>query len=150
MPSLIVFIALVAAAAVTGAQFQAGAWYAQLAKPSWTPPSWLFAPVWTILYVAIAVAGWLVWKKVRRADAAIALWAAQLALNAAWSWLFFGLHRPDLALVDIVLMLVLIGAFIVTARRVSPVASYLFIPYFLWVSYATALNVAIWSTNPVR
>ncbi len=150
MLSLIVFIALVAATAVTGAQFQPGAWYAQLAKPSWTPPSWLFGPVWTLLYIGIAVAGWLVWRKSGRIDAAIGVWLAQLALNAAWSWLFFGLHRPDLALADIVVMLALIGTFVFVARGSSAVASYLFIPYFLWVSYATALNFAIWRANPLR
>jgi translocator protein len=150
MLSLLVFIALVAATALTGAQFQPGPWYAQLAKPSWTPPNWLFGPVWTLLYIGIAVAGWLVWRKTGRIDAALWIWIAQLALNAMWSWLFFGLHRPDLALANIVLMLVLIAWFIVVARGVSPVASYLFIPYLLWVSYATALNFAIWRANPLR
>jgi tryptophan-rich sensory protein len=150
MLSLIVFIALVAATAVTGAQFQPGEWYAQLTKPSWTPPSWLFGPVWTLLYIGIAVAGWLVWRKTGRIETALWIWIAQLVLNAAWSWLFFGLHRPDLALANIALMVVLIASFIVVARGVSPVASYLFIPYLLWVSYATALNFAIWRANPLR
>lgn len=148
MLSLVVFVALVVAAAVTGAQFQPGAWYAALVKPSWTPPNWLFGPVWTLLYIGIAVAGWLVWRKRGRVDAAIGVWLGQLVLNAAWSWLFFGMHRPDLALIDILAMLVLIVLFIVFARRVSPIASYLFVPYFLWVSYATALNFAIWRANP--
>ncbi|HSN68981.1 MAG TPA: TspO/MBR family protein [Thermoanaerobaculia bacterium] len=148
MISLLVFVALVAAAAVTGAQFQPGGWYASLAKPSWTPPNWLFGPVWTLLYIGIAVAGWLIWRKTGRIDRAIGVWIAQLVLNAVWSWLFFGMHRPDLALVDIVAMLILIALFIVLARRISPVASYLFVPYLVWVSYATALNFAIWRANP--
>jgi tryptophan-rich sensory protein len=148
MISLLVFAALVAGAAVSGAQFQPGDWYAVLAKPSWTPPSWLFGPVWTLLYIGIAVAGWLVWRKTGRVDAALTVWFAQMVLNAAWSWLFFGLHRPDLALVDIVAMIVLIVAFIVLARGSSAVASWLFVPYLLWVSYATALNAAIWRMNP--
>lgn len=149
MASLLLFIALVAATAFSGAQFQPGAWYGTLAKPSWTPPSWLFGPVWTLLYIGIAVAGWLVWRKTGRMETALWIWIAQLLLNAAWSWLFFGIHRPDLALVDILAMLVLIALFIVAARPISPIASYLFVPYVLWVSYAAALNFAIWRANPV-
>ena len=149
MLSLFVFVALVAATAFTGAQFQPGVWYAALAKPSWTPPNWLFGPVWTLLYIGIAVAGWLVWRKTGRIETTLWIWLAQLVLNAAWSWLFFGIHRPDLALVNILAMLVLIALFIVFARPVSPIASWLFVPYFLWVSYATALNFSIWRANPV-
>lgn len=144
----LLFLAAVAAAAFTGSRFQPDTWYELLRKPSWNPPNWLFAPVWTTLYVAIATAGWLVWKKVRSLSHPILLvWAAQLVLNAAWSWLFFGLHRPDLSLVDILLMLTLIAAFILTARKVSPAAAWLFVPYAAWVSFATALNVAIWQLN---
>jgi tryptophan-rich sensory protein len=145
--SLLVFLAIVAAAAFTGTQFMPGGWYAALEKPSWTPPNWLFSPVWTLLYIAIAVAGWLVWRKTRKIGAPLAIWFAQLVLNAAWSWLFFGVHRTGLALADIVLMLALIAAFIATARRESRLAAGLFIPYFLWVAYATSLNLAIWRMN---
>src|SRR5687768_7302876 len=100
--SLIVFIALVAAAAVTGAQFEPGEWYAQLTKPSWTPPNWLFGPVWTALYVAIAIAGWRAWVSTgARWTPALAAWVVQLVLNTLWSWLFFGLHKPGLALFDL-------------------------------------------------
>ena len=145
--SLLVFLAVVAAAAFTGTQFMPGGWYAALDKPSWTPPNWLFSPVWTLLYIAIAVAGWLVWRKTRRIDAALAIWIAQLVVNAAWSWLFFGIHQTGLALADIMLLLVLIAGFIALARRASRIASALFIPYFLWVAYATTLNFAIWRLN---
>jgi benzodiazapine receptor len=147
--ALAVFLVVVAAAAVTGAQFQPGDWYAALDKPSWTPPNAVFGPVWTLLYLGIAVAGWLVWQ--RRAETrspAFALWVAQLLLNTAWSWLFFGLHRPGLALVDIVVLLATIVAFVVTALPVSRLAAGLFVPYALWVGYASALNLAIWRTNP--
>ncbi|HEY0594020.1 MAG TPA: TspO/MBR family protein [Thermoanaerobaculia bacterium] len=148
MFSLVVFIAVVAAAAITGGQFMPGEWYAQLAKPSWTPPSWLFGPVWTVLYVAIAMAGWLVWRADKRVGVPLALWIAQIVLNAAWSWLFFGLHRPGTALIEIVILLALIVGFAVAAWPVNRTASILFVPYALWVGFATALNFAIWRLNP--
>jgi benzodiazapine receptor len=145
--ALAIFAVTVAAAAAFGAQFQQGAWYASLVKPSWNPPGAVFGPVWTVLYVSIAIAGWRVWCAVKRVDAVVVLWIVQLVLNAAWSWLFFGLHRPDLALADIVLLLIAIVAFIATARRRDAVASWLFIPYALWVAFATALNFTIWRFN---
>ena len=149
LPSLVVFVALVALAASTGAMFEPGAWYEQLSKPSWNPPNAIFGPVWTVLYIGIAVAGWLVWRASGRMVIALQFWIAQLVLNWMWSFLFFGLHRPDLALVDIVLLLATIFAFIVTARRQSRVASWLFVPYAAWVSFATALNFTIWRLNSV-
>ncbi len=142
-----VFIALVAATASAASIFEPGSWYEQLVKPSWTPPNRVFAPVWTALYVGIAVAGWLVWRRTGRMVAALQFWLAQLVLNWMWSFLFFGLHRPDLALADILLLLACIIAFIVTARRRSPAASWLFIPYAVWVGFATALNFSIWRLN---
>ncbi len=147
LPSLAVFIGLVAAIALFGAQFSPDTWYQQLAKPSWNPPNAVFGPVWTILYIAIAVAGWLVWRAAGRIMLPLHFWFAQLILNGLWSFLFFGLHRPDLALVDIVLLLAAIFAFIVTARRRSVVASWLFVPYAAWVGFATALNFSIWQLN---
>jgi translocator protein len=145
--ALLVFIVLVAAAALTGAQFEPGAWYSQLARPAWTPPNQLFAPVWSALYLAIAVAGWRVWRVARGVPASLQLWGVQLVLNLLWSWLFFGLHRPRLALLDSVLLLLSIVAFIATARRHSMVASWLFVPYMAWVAFATALNLAIVRLN---
>jgi translocator protein len=145
--SFVVFLALVAVAAIFGAQFAPGSWYAQLAKPSWNPPNAVFGPVWTVLYVAIAVAGWLLWRRTGRFVPALVLWIVQLVLNAWWSLLFFGLHRPDIALFDIVLLLLIILAFIAVARRHSTLASWLFVPYALWVGFATALNYAIVSMN---
>lgn len=146
-PALAVFIALVAAIAFFGAQFTPDAWYRQLAKPPWNPPAAVFGPVWTVLYVAIAVAGWLVWRATGRIVPALQFWIAQLLINGLWSFLFFGLHRPDLALIDICLLLALIFAFIVSARRHSVVASGLFVPYAAWVGFATALNFSIWRLN---
>jgi tryptophan-rich sensory protein len=145
--SLVVFVAFVAAVALFGAQFQPGSWYETLQKPTWNPPNWVFGPVWTILYIGIAIAGWRVWCETGRFVSALALWIGQLVLNACWSMLFFGLHRPDIALVDIILLLALIVAFIVKARRHSTLASWLFVPYFAWVAFAAALNFAIWQLN---
>lgn len=142
-----VFIAIVAAAATTGMQFMPGSWYAGLAKPSWTPPGYLFGPVWAVLYVMIAVAGWRVWMAGGLVSAALAIWAAQLALNAAWSWIMFGRHEIGLALGDIVLMWIAIVAFIATAWTVDRTAALLFVPYLAWVSFAMALNFAIWRLN---
>lgn len=145
-PALLVFVALVAAAAALGMVFRPGEWYAALDKPSWTPPNWIFSPVWTVLYLAIAVAGWLIWSTAPRSPA-MALWAIQLLLNATWSWLFFGLHRMDLAFYDISLLWLIIAAFIVLAWPVGMIPSLLFVPYLVWVSYAGALNGAIWRMN---
>lgn len=144
--SLLVFILLVAGAAAFGATFKPGDWYAGLTKPSWTPPNWLFAPVWTVLYAMIAVAGWLVWRNGER-GAALLAWVTGLAFNAAWSLLFFGRNQIGLALADIIALWCTIALFVVLARRSSATASWLFVPYLLWVSFAAALNAAIWRLN---
>lgn len=143
----IVFLALTFAVASFGAQFAPGAWYRALAKPAWTPPTWVFAPVWTVLYVLIAVAAWLVWLQRRRLDLPLVLWLGQLALNGAWSWLFFGLERPGLAALDIVALLAAILVTMMAFARVSRPAALLLVPYALWVGYAAALNLAIWRLN---
>ena len=134
---------MTAGAAVWGSQFKPGPWYAALAKPEWTPPNWLFAPVWTVLYVMIAVAGWLVWRA-EGLRATLAVWGVQLALNAAWTWTMFDQHRIGAALVNILLLWLAICAFIFLSWNVSRWAAYLFVPYWIWVSYASALNFAIW------
>lgn len=146
--TIVVFIALVFLAALIGTQFGPGPWYAALQKPTWVPPNWLFGPVWTVLYIGIAMAGWLVWRSERAAVAMPMLfWGVQLLLNGLWSYLFFGLQRPGFALIDIVLLLIAIGCFIVQARKISAPAAWLFVPYLLWVGFATALNFAIWRLN---
>jgi tryptophan-rich sensory protein len=123
-------------------------WYAELAKPSFTPPNWVFGPVWTTLYVMIAVAAWLVWRSDNAARAgALALWGVQLSLNLAWSLLFFGLKDVGLALLDIVILLVAIVVTIAAFARASRLAAWLLVPYLVWVAYATALNFAIWRLN---
>lgn len=147
--SLAVFILMTAVAGWIGAQFEPGAWHAALNKPSWNPPNWVFAPVWSLLYLLIAIAGWLVWRH-RPAPwtgTAIRFWTAQLVLNVLWSWLFFGLHRPLWALIDIIILLAAIVGFMRSSYKSAPIAAGLFVPYLLWVGFATALNAALWWLN---
>ena len=142
-----VFAALVFATALSGAFFKPDAWYERLDKPGWTPPNWVFPVVWSILYVMIAAAGWLLW----RADAssiALVFWGAQLVINAVWSWLFFGIRRMDLAFGDVMLLWLVVVLFIVTAWPVSVWAALLFVPYLVWVSTAALLNWQVWRSNP--
>ncbi len=145
--SLIVFAALTALVATFAGSFEPGLWYQGLAKPTWTPPGWLFGPVWTILYVMIAAAGWLVWRA-QGLGLALFLWLVNLGLNGAWSYLMFGQHDIAAAMTDLALMWVSIALFIWTARRVSGLAALLFVPYLAWVSFAGALNFAILQMNP--
>lgn len=123
-----------------------GAWYAGLAKPPFNPPNWIFAPVWTLLYVMIAVAGWRTFQRAP-ADAAMIAWTIALALNFLWSPIFFGAKRPDLALGVIVALLAAIVAFIAFSRRHDAIAAWLFVPYAAWVAFATLLNEEIWRLN---
>ena len=146
---LILWLVLSLGAGAVGAGFGPGEWYASLQKPSWTPPGWLFGPVWTLLYILMAVAAWLVSThgEFRRRRLPLTLFCLQLAANAAWSWLFFGLQRPGLALVDIALLWLLLTLTLVlfyTTRRASGL---LLLPYWLWVSFAAALNAEIWRLN---
>jgi len=124
-------------------------WYRGLRKPSWTPPNWLFGPVWTVLYVAMAVAGWLVWRRrgLQECRTELSLFALQLILNTAWSLVFFKFHRIAWALAEIVVLWIAIAATLVTFAEVSTLAALLLAPYLAWVSYAAALNLAIWRMN---
>lgn len=144
--SAIIIALLVLAAASTGALFKPGEWYRGLQRPSWTPPNWAFPVVWSLLYIAIGISGWLVWQALG-AGLAIMLWLVQLVLNAAWSWLFFGRHRMDLAFADICLLLLTIFAYIAVASSISPLAALLFVPYAAWVALAAALNRSVWRLN---
>ena len=145
--SLFVFIGLAVVTAMTGILFQPGEWYKSLDKPSWTPPDWLFGPVWSVLYLMMAVAGWLVWTGLGM-SAALVLWGLQLVLNGMWSWLFFGRRRMDLAFVDVVFLWLSIAGFILVVAASIPVAALLFAPYLLWVTIASALNLSVWRRNP--
>lgn len=124
-------------------------WYAALAKPSWNPPNWLFGPVWTALYIGMAVAAWLVWRQggVRQARRPLTLFAVQLALNAAWSWIFFGCHMPGAAFVEILALLVAIAATTIAFWTRSTAAGILMLPYLGWVAFASVLNFTIWRLN---
>jgi benzodiazapine receptor len=124
-------------------------WYAKLSKPTWTPPGWVFGPVWSLLYLSMAVAAWLVWRQAGFPKAAwpMAVFGLQLALNAAWSGLFFGLHSPGLAFVDIVLLWCAILSTLVVFRHHSAAAGWLLVPYLAWVTFAAILNLAIWRMN---
>ena len=123
-----------------------GAWYAQLAKPAFTPPGWIFGPVWTALYVMIAVAGWHVWRRDRRSRQ-MNLWWAQLVLNFLWTPTFFAAHQIGLAFVVVLLLLTAILSFIAVSWREDHVAAWLFAPYAAWVGFALALNASILVLN---
>ena len=141
------FGAIVFCAAATGGVFGPDEWYARLNKPSWTPPGWVFPVVWTVLYVMIAIAGWLVWSA-QGLTLAMIVWAVQMVLNGLWSYLFFGLRRMDLALLDSGLLWLAIAGFIVLAYPISGTASLLFVPYLVWVTVAFVLNRTVWRMNP--
>lgn len=143
------WLLVVFTAAAVGGMFRPGEWYASLIKPSWNPPNWIFGPVWTLLYVFMALSAWLVWREggfvARRLP--LLLFLVQLLFNAAWSPLFFGLRKPGLAFIDIVLLwiaLLITAVFFWKARRA---AGALLIPYLAWVTFAAALNFTLWRLN---
>jgi translocator protein len=123
------------------------AWYDTLQKPTWNPPSWIFGPAWTLLYFLMALAAWLVWREGgwRKQGRALGLFVLQWLLNAMWSPLFFGLHRPDLALLDIILLWISIVATLIVFLKVNKTAGVLLIPYLGWVTFAAILNFSIWN-----
>lgn len=143
-------VSFVAAAIGAAASVQAGSFYTQLVRPEWAPPPGVFGPVWTVLYLIMGIAAWLVWRVAgfRAARAALTLFLVQLAINGLWSWLFFGWHRGALALADLLLLWVLIVTTIVAFWRIKPLAGALLVPYLLWVSFAGMLNYAVWQLNP--
>lgn len=143
----VAFVIIVLAAASSGAIFKPGAWYEGLRKPGWTPPKWAFPVVWTILYLFIGYAGWLVWSEAGWTLPLI-LWGVQIVVNALWSFFFFGIRRMDLALVDVSILWLSIALFILTAWPIAPLASLLFVPYLVWVSAAAMLNHSVRSLNP--
>lgn len=149
---LVGWLLLSFAAAAIGAlvSVQAADFYRQLAQPSWAPPASVFGPVWSVLYVLMGVAAWLAWRDGgwHRQRGVLVLFVLQLAVNALWSWLFFGWHRGALAFADIVLLWLLIVATVIGFWRVRPLAGALLLPYLGWVSFATALNYAVWQLNP--
>jgi benzodiazapine receptor len=143
------FLVLSFAAASVGALFLPGEWYASLLKPDWNPPNWIFAPVWTVLYALIGVSGWLAWRTrgIRAAPLAFGFYGAQLLLNAAWSWLFFGLHQPALAFANIVALWLSILGTVILFWRLSRASALILLPYLCWVGFAATLNLALWLLN---
>ena len=127
-------------------------WYTTIEKPSFNPPNWLFAPVWTTLFVMMGIAGGLVWHEINspkreEVKKAMLFFAIQLGLNALWSYLFFGLKNPLLALIEIILLWLMIYETYIKFAKINKISGYLFVPYLLWVSFATVLNASIWWLN---
>lgn len=149
--SLIVFAALNVATASSGAMFRPGEWYANLRKPTWTPPNIAFPIVWTVLFCAIAVSGWLVWEAAGLAAwPALALYVIHLVVNAVWSFLFFGLKRLDWAMVEVIGLWAIIAAVIVAFAPFSLLAALLLVPYLVWVTIAAVLNYRLLQMNGPR
>lgn len=132
------------------ASANAAGFYAQLDTPSWAPPSRLFGPVWTVLYLMMGIAAWLVWREAgwREGRVALSLFVAQLVLNALWTWLFFAWRLGGVALIEIIVLSVLIIAVIIAFARIQRTAAMLLVPYLAWVLFATALTAALWTRNP--
>ncbi|MDR6263332.1 TspO/MBR family protein [Roseobacter sp. N2S] len=146
--SLILFVLAVMAGGIAiGILTAPGPWYADLVKPAFNPPNWIFAPVWTLLYLCIAIAGWRIWQ-IEPAGLPMKAWFAQMLLNFIWSPLFFVAHRMDLALGVILLMLALIVTFIYGTWRTDRPAALLFVPYAAWVAFASVLNGSLLALNP--
>jgi translocator protein len=144
------WLLLVFAAAALGAiaSVNAASFYAQLNKPSWAPPASLFGPVWTVLYLMMGVAAWLVGRSSGPRRAALSLFGLQLAANALWSWLFFAWHRGALAAVEVLVLLALIVCTVAAFRRCSRAAAALLLPYLAWVAFACLLTWSVWQRNP--
>lgn len=147
--SLAVWVLLCEGTGFVASQWKPGTWHAALLKPAWNPPNWLFAPVWILLYALMGIAAWLVWRsgETPGRPTALGFFLVQLALNGAWSWLFFGRHAIDAALFEITLLWLAILMTMLAFRRISTPASWLLAPYFAWVTFATALTFAIWRLN---
>ncbi len=147
LPALGIFLLLTMAAAATGAFFPPGGWYTTLTRPPLNPPAWVFGPVWSMLYLAMAVAAWRVWRTGPGRSLPLVFWGVQLGLNALWSALFFGAHRMGLALVEILLLWAAIAVTTLLFFRAQSGAGWLMVPYLLWVSFAAYLNAGYWYLN---
>jgi tryptophan-rich sensory protein len=149
---LIAWLAVTFAAAAVGgfASADAAGFYGKLARPEWAPPAWLFAPVWSALYLLMAIAAWLIWRErgFRNASSTLSLFLVQLAANALWTWLFFVWHLGALAFAEIVVLWLLVLGTVVAFWRVRPLAGALLLPYLGWVAFASALTYSVWKRNP--
>jgi tryptophan-rich sensory protein len=148
--ALVGWLALCLAASSTALFVSTGGWYADLHKPSWNPPSWIFGPVWTLLYVMMAVAAWLVWREGgwKTQGRTLGLFLLQWLLNALWTPLFFGMYRSGLAFAEIIMLWSVLAATLRSFWRVKKAAGVLLVPYLAWVSFAALLNFTIWRLNP--
>jgi len=150
---LVIFVIVVQVAGLIGSIFtgqSVDSWYQTLIKPEFNPPSWVFGPVWTILYLMMAVAAFFVWQKglnKKAVKCALLVFVIQLALNVLWSFLFFGLQNPFFAFIELIILWIAILLTIIKFYKVSKPAAWLLIPYILWVSFAAILNFAIWQLN---
>ena len=146
---LLLWLVLSMAAGWVGSQFSPGEWYASLSKPSWNPPGAVFAPVWTFLYILMGIAAWLVWREKGFAGnrTVLLVFVVQLVLNGLWSYLFFGLHNPLAAFIEILVLWLLILITLVLFWRVRSLAGVLLIPYLAWVAFASVLNFTLWRLN---
>jgi len=149
---LVAWLALTFVAAAVGAlaSVDAQVFYAQLDKPAWAPPAGVFGPVWSVLYLLMGVAAWLVWRErpSQRVDGALGLYLLQLVANSLWSWLFFGWRQGAMAAGEVLLLLALVAITTAVFWRVRRLAGVLLLPYLAWVSFASALTWAIWQRNP--
>lgn len=143
------WIVLTFSVAAFASQFEPGVWYTKIAKPIWTPPGWLFGPVWGILYLAMSVSAWLIWRhrSTVKLSMPLALYLVQLLLNGLWSWLFFGRQLIGTALIDLMILTLLIAITTAMFMRIQKAAGIMMLPYLLWISFATALNFQIWRMN---
>lgn len=132
------------------ASLNAAGFYGDLVQPAWAPPAWLFGPVWSVLYVLIGISAWLVWREhgFRRSGAALKLYVGQLVANALWTWLFFAWQQGAVAFAEIVILWLLIAGTVFLFWQLHRVAAFLLMPYLAWVSFAAALNFAVWRLNP--
>ncbi len=146
---LLAWVAVCFLTAWIGSRFSPGEWYLQIQKPPWTPPGYLFGPVWSMLYLTMGVAAWLVWRRAGFSGASLALtlFVAQLILNGTWSWIFFGMQRPGVAFAEILVLWSMILVTMIAFWRVTSIAGILFLPYLAWVTFAAFLNYSIWQLN---
>jgi tryptophan-rich sensory protein len=147
------WLALCIATSALGALASANArtFYADLTRPAWAPPGWVFGPVWSVLFLAMAIAAWLVWRVPGTSESrsrALVMFCVQLAANALWSWLFFAWHRGGVAFAEVLVLWALIATTLVCFWRVRPAAGWLLAPYLAWVTFASVLNYALWRVNP--